>query len=220
MSLTEAENVFAGLHETGLNDVLTAFFSARPRFLNYRTSSAVTNVPSSPTAWTTVPVIGFPGVAGGIEYAVQFSTPQVDIHPESVALPPSLILDGGQIALRTTVRLTLLCRSVRDGDDDGRPIATPISAQLDVVAVGRVVVLTAGIGTGSVSFELLRVEIIDISPDALESVIECLVLTLLRAALGSFAMPISSIPAGAFSLNLTRGPEAETDQLKLYGSAV
>jgi hypothetical protein len=160
-----------------------------------------------------MPVIAFPGVEGGIEYAVQFSIPQVDIHPESAALPPPLILGGGQIALRTAVEFTLLCRRV---DDDQKPI----SVRLEVVALGRVVVRTVGLGTGSVSFDLLRVEIVNITPDALESLIECLVLTLLRAALESLALPFSAIRAGAFSLNLTRGPEAETDQLKLYGSAV
>src|SRR5450759_3964730 len=144
VSLTEAENVFAGLHETGLNDLLTAFFSARPRLLNYRTSSAVVNAPPSPTSWTTVPVIAFPGVGGGIEYAVQFSIPRVDIHPESAALPPPLILGGGQIALATTVELVLLCRRVRGGGDDQKPVATPISVRLEVVAIGRAVVHTLG----------------------------------------------------------------------------
>ena len=33
MSLTEAETVFAGVHEAGVNDLFEAFFTARPRFL-------------------------------------------------------------------------------------------------------------------------------------------------------------------------------------------
>ena len=32
MSLTQAENVFAGIHEDGINDFLRAFFTARPRY--------------------------------------------------------------------------------------------------------------------------------------------------------------------------------------------
>jgi hypothetical protein len=37
--LTEAEDLFAGLRETGANDLLHAFFMARPHHLNHRTSS-------------------------------------------------------------------------------------------------------------------------------------------------------------------------------------
>ena len=35
MSLTEAERVFGGIHEDGINDLLKAFFNARPRHLKY-----------------------------------------------------------------------------------------------------------------------------------------------------------------------------------------
>jgi hypothetical protein len=208
MSLTEAENVFAGLNETGFNDILTAFFTARPRLLNYRTSPAVVNTPPQVNAWTTIPVITFPGVAGGIEFAVQFSIPQVDIHPQTAALPPPLNLSLGQISLRTTVTLTLLC------------IGTPISVKLEAAAIGRVVAQFTGPGTGSVSFELQQVELVDITPDSLESLLECLILTLLRAVLSQVQLSFSAIQVGAFSLNLLRGPESEDDQLKLYGSAV
>jgi hypothetical protein len=220
VSLTEAENVFAGLNETGLNDILTALFTARPRLLNYRSSPAVINSPASASAWTTIPTIAFPGMPGGIQYAVQFSIPQVDVFPKTAPLPPQLNLVSGQISIRTTVTLTLLCGSRRGGDDDKTPIGTPISANLDVFALGRVVVRTVGLGTGTLGFDVLQVEIVDITPDPLESLVECLVLTLLRAVLASVALPFSAIRVGAFTLNLLRGPLSLDDQLKLYGSAV
>lgn len=47
MSLTET--LFAGVHETGLNDLLTAFFQARLRLLKYATSAVVANDPLFPT---------------------------------------------------------------------------------------------------------------------------------------------------------------------------
>jgi hypothetical protein len=221
VSLTEAENVFAGLNETGLNDILTALFTARPRLLNYRTSPAVINNPPSAASWTTVPTIAFPGVPGGIQYAVQFSIPQIDIFPKTAPLPPQITLGLGQITIRTTVTLTLLCGR-RRGDENGdqTPAATPISAKLDVVALGRVVVRSVGLGTGTIGFDVLQVEIVDITPDPLESLVECLVLTLLRAVLSTVALPFSSIRVDAFSLNLLRGPLSQDDQLKLYGSAV
>ncbi|WP_203989840.1 hypothetical protein [Virgisporangium aurantiacum] len=219
MSLTEAENVFAGLNETGLNDMLRAIFTARPRLLNYRTSPAVTNNPVSASAWTTVPVIAFPGVPGGIEYAVQFDIPQSDIAPQSAALPPPLTLGPGQISLRTAVTLTLLCRS-RQGGNDQQPAGTSISVGLEAAAVGRIVVRSVGLGSGSIAFDLQRVELVDVTPEKLESLLECLILTFLRGALASVELPFSAIRLGAFSLNLLRGPESEDDQLKLYGAAV
>jgi hypothetical protein len=221
VSLTEAENVFTGLNETGLNDILTAVFTTRPRLLNYRSSPAVINNPPSAASWTTVPTIAFPGVPGGIQYAVQFSIPQVDIFPKTGPLPPQLALGLGQISIRTSVTLTLLCGRRRgDDDDDKTPVGTPISAKLDAVAIGRVVVRSIGLGTGTVGFEVRQVEIVDITPDPLESLVECLVLTLLGAVLAPLALPFSAIRVDAFSLNLLRGPLSQDDQLKLYGSAV
>ncbi|GAB2838020.1 hypothetical protein [Streptomyces daliensis] len=219
MSLTEAENVFAGVNEQGLNDFLTAFFTARPRWLNYRTSSAVAAVPASANDWTALPVISFPGVPGGIEYAVRFGIPRIEFHPQSLPLPPPLSLNAGQFALHTDVDLVLLCRRPRNVNEE-KPTSTPITARLGVSAVGRPVVRVTGPGTGTVSLSLIAVEIEDITPDTLESLVECLVLTLLRAVLDGVALPFDALSAGAFSLNLLRGPESEDDQLKLYGAAV
>ncbi|WP_322778462.1 hypothetical protein [Frankia sp. Cas4] len=219
MSLTEAENVFAGVHEAGLNDLLTAVFTTRPRLLNYRTSPAVANVPSAASSWTAVPPIAFPGTAG-IHYAVRFGIPVVDIHPDTTGMPHPLVLGVGQVSVRTTVELILLCQRGRKDDPDQRPIGTPIATRLEAVALGRMVPVAVTPGTGSVVIDVQQVELVDITPDDLESVLECLVLTLLRAVFGSVSLPFSALRVGAFSLTLLRGPEAEDDQLKLYGAAV
>ena len=55
MSLTQAEHLFAGINESGVNDFLTAFFRARPHYLNYRTTPAVGPTPAAASAWTTIP---------------------------------------------------------------------------------------------------------------------------------------------------------------------
>ncbi|WP_328842636.1 hypothetical protein [Streptomyces sp. NBC_00258] len=216
MSLTESENIFAGLNEQGLNTILSAVFTARPRLLNYRTSPSVAAVPASASSWTALPTIAFPGVPGGIDYAVRFSVPRVDLFPQSQPLPPALNLAVGQFSLQTEVDLILLCSRSADREGSGKPVGV----RLGVAATGQPVVQVTGPGTGTVSFDLLAVEIVDITPDPLESLVECLVLTLLRAVLSSVALPFESLRAGAFSLNLLRGPETEDDQLKLYGAAV
>jgi hypothetical protein len=188
--------------------------------LNYRSSPAVINNPPSAASWTTIPTIAFPGVPGGIQYAVQFSIPQVDIFPKTAALPPQITLGLGQLSIRTSVALTLLCGRRRGDDNGDQTVGTPISAKLDVFALGQVVVRSIGLGTGTLGFDVLQVEIVDITPDPLESLVECLVLTLLRAVLSTVSLPFSPIRVDAFSLNLLRGPLSQDDQLKLYGSAV
>ena len=223
VSLTETEHLFAGLHETGANDLFHAFFTARPKHLNYRTSPTVGSIPPSAAAWTTVPTIAFPGIPGGIQYAVQFSLPVIDFDPNTLGVPPPLVFAPGEFSVRTSVTLTLLCGRRRDQDDpDHRgPIFTLQRATLGVVGLGRVKAQTFAPGVGEISFELQAVEIVDIKPDDLESLVECLVLALLGAVLTTVRLPFSGIPvAGAFTLLLLRGPETEDDQVKLYGDAV
>src|SRR4030095_3027189 len=107
VSLTETENLFAGAHETGVNDLLEAYFKARPHLLRYRSSAALYSS-DPPALWTPMPPIAFPGVPGGIDYAVQFHRPIVDLHPDSSGggLPAQLApLNPGELSVRTRVRL-------------------------------------------------------------------------------------------------------------------
>src|SRR5262245_33460209 len=84
MSLTEAEEVFGGVHEDALNDVIKAFFGARPRYATYGSPAFV---PATSVNATRMDPIPFPFVAGGIDWAVTFTTPTVDLHPESPPAP-------------------------------------------------------------------------------------------------------------------------------------
>jgi hypothetical protein len=93
MSLTQAEAVFASTHETALNDLLTAFFTDRPRYLVYGSPSFV---PSTSVAETTMAAIAFPGVAGGIQWRVTLGIPRVDLFKQTMPLPPELSLNPGQ----------------------------------------------------------------------------------------------------------------------------
>ena len=222
MSLTEAEHLFAGLHEAGANDFLRAFFTARPHRLNYRSSPAVGPVPPLASAWTTIPSISFPGVPGGVELAVQFSIPTVDLDPDTLGVPPPLVFAAGEFSLRTTVTLAVLCGS-RRGDDPDHPGPTFVlqQATFQLVGLGRIRVQAFGAGSGELSFEVEAVEIVDIKPNDLESLLECLILQLLRGALSTVRLPFSGFPVAAgLTLLLQRGPEVEDDQAKLYGDAV
>jgi hypothetical protein len=224
MSLTETEEVHAGLHESGVNDLLTAVFTARPRLLNYRSSSLVPGPPAAAAEWTTMPSIGFPGIPGGIDWGVQFSIPVVDFHPDSSGgLPAPLVLGAGRFSLVTTVTLTLLCQTRRGEYDPEKQHSsvTPLRAKLEVFGIGHTNAVYFGTpGSGEVTFDVDSVEIVDIAPDELETLLECLLRMLLDAALGTVRLPFLAVTAGAFAFALVRGPEVEDDQLKLYGNVL
>jgi hypothetical protein len=214
MSLTEAEHVFAGIHETGINDLLTAFFTARPRLLNYGTSFFV---PATTVAATNVPTISFPGIPGGIEYAISFSIPVVDIHPDSSGVASPLPPGPEQLNLRTTVKLTVGCGRWNRGEQSRPPSFNPLDTNLDLWALGQPIVELFGLpGSGQVSIQVENVEIVNIAPESLESVLECIIRMILDAVLANVQLPFNALTAGAFSLILLR-VEIEDDQVKLYG---
>lgn len=234
MSLTEAERVFGGITETGINDLLSAFFTARPRHLNYGSPGFV---PSTTAAATQIPAIPFPGAPGGIDWAVQLAVPHVDLHPQTDSLPPELTLGAGQLSVVTSMRLCVACETRRPqkpdrdqerpqkGDDrpaDDRPSddrppgkAKGTCFELKVFGVGH---MERRFSPDSVIVAVDAVEIVDIKPVELEAVLECLILQILRAVLADVELPLETLRAGAFSLTLTRGPEVENDQLEVYGN--
>ena len=238
MGITQAEHVFGGVHENALNDVIRAFCTARPRHLRYGSPAFV---PATTIGATAMPAIGFPGIAGGIDWSVAFATPVVDLHPETSGLPPELSLDPGQLSVSTAVELCIDCRHRRSpprdpkdkergdqedherpNDDrrDEKPRRKPereICAFLEVFALGHLEVVNATSGGGSVSVRIDAVELVDVRPEGLEDVLECLILMLLDATLSNMVLPLEALRAGAFSLVLQRGPAIENDQVNVYG---
>jgi len=218
MSLTEAQLVFGGVHETGINDLLHAFFDARPRYLNHG-SSPLLFPPGTP--FISVSPIAFPGIPGGIDYGVRFTTPTVDINPDTSGgispLPPG----PGQFTINTTVELVIGClRGRQPPGEDQRGSFIPLSATLGVFARGRLIATGIGGGAGTIGFQVDDVELVDVKPDPLESVLECLIRMMLQAVLSNVQIPIEAMLIGAipFPMALIRGPLAETDQVKVYAN--
>jgi len=227
MSLTEAERVFGGITEQGINNLLGAFFAARPRHLNYGSPGFV---PSTTVAATQMGAIPFPGAPGGIDWAVQLAPPTVDLHPETDPLPPELSLGVNQLSVSTAVRLCVACETRREGErdpdqpddypDQPRDDRPPGKAKgtcfdLKIFAVAH---LQRTFSPDGVVIVVDAVEIVDVEPSELEAVLECLMLQILRAVLADVRLPLETLRAGAFSLTLTRGPEVENDQLEVYGN--
>jgi len=214
MSLSEAEFVFAGVNEAGVNDLLQAFFAARPRYLSFATPALAGSDPHMHLS-----PIAFPGLPGSIDCRIDMAVPRVDFDPDSTGGASPLPVGVQQIGIHTTVMLTVGCMSRQERpEDDNLGGITPIRAKLEIWARGRIQSNYFGSGTGEITFQVDEIEIVDILPNDLESVMECIMLLVLRAVLSNVRIPLNVLSAGAFSLALLRGPEVEDDQVKVYGN--
>lgn len=210
MSLTMENEVFAAAHENGINDLIAAFFKFRRRYFVYGTPAFV---PATTAVVTQIPAISFPGIGSGIDFAVIFTQPKVDLHPDSSGGVSPLPPQTNQFTLSTQAILAVLCDK-RDKNDDVRHSATSTQVTfLKVFARGGIV------RNGNfINLQVQDIEIVDIQPDSLESVLECIIKMMLNAVLGQIDIPLSVLSVNAFSLTLTNGPLIETDQVKIWGT--
>lgn len=234
MSLTQAEAVFASVHEDALNDLLTAFCTDRPRYLSYGSPSFV---PATTAAETSMQAIPFPGVPGGIQWRVRLSIPHIDLFKQTDFLPPELSLNAGQFSASLSVEICLDCRRLRidpkpprpprekdekprrdDKDEGGHPLAELTCFKLDVFAIGHLEHVLAETGEDAIAFGVDQVEIVDIKPEELEALLECLLFMILQAVLANIRLPLRALRAGAFQLSLVAGPLIEDDQVKMRGN--
>lgn len=217
MSLTETEHVFAGVHENGVNDFLKAFLTARPRHINYGSPAFV---PTTTATATTMSAIAFPGVPGGIQFAVSVKIPTIDFTPDSSGGTSPLPPGPGQFTISTEVTLTVGCmRWVSHPGTDNKPSGslTPLKTTLGVWARGKPTVQYYGPGVGEVGLQIDDIRIPDIKPDSLAAILECVIRMILQAVLANIRLPFHALTMGAFSLILVRGPVLADDQVKLYG---
>lgn len=234
MSLTDTAEVFLSINEDALNDLIKAVATRRPRLLVYG-SPAFT--PMTTVSETRMDAIPFPGISGGIEWRVSLTTPHIDLLDQDEPLPPELTLNPGQFSVRLGLELCLDCRRIRieprpqrrdDKSDDQRrddqqhdkgrhPLREVTCCRLQVFAVGNLLRVSTTSGEDAISFEVAAVEIVDITPDAVESVIECLIFMILQAVLATFRIPLRALRVGAFNLSVTEGPLIEGDQIKARG---
>jgi hypothetical protein len=219
MSLTQGAAVFGSIHEDALNDLLRAFFNARPRYRNFGSPSFA---PSTTAAVTQMSAIAFPGVpGGGIQWSVSFDIPTVDLFQQTAPLPPEIVIGPGQFALSTKVHLCVLCSHHRGNDNpDGPTGGKPTCADIGVSALGHLESRVDGSGNGEVRLRLDQVELVDIRPDDVESLLECLIRMILDAALDAVALPLQALRAGAFNVAVTSGPQIDDDQIKVFGNFI
>ena len=193
-----------------MNDFVQAFFGTRPRYLKFGSPFFVA---STTVAETQVPAIPFPGVPGGIQYQVQFEVPRIDLHPDTFGfvLPPL----ADQFALETRVKLTVGCIKRIERGQDKLPRAEPITTELGLCARG-----TLDRGVNDFGFVLEDVEIKDITPDSLESVIECILRMMLQAALVNLRIPYRAVSIRIGNIVPASGPSIKDDQVQLTANFV
>ena len=221
MSLTQAESVYIAAHETALNDLLGAVCSDRPRLLVYGSPAFVPTTTAQETRMEPIP---FPGITGGIEWRVRLSQPLIDLHPQTAGLPPQLNLGDGALSIRLGVELCLDCRRLRVGSDGSdRPVARALGevtcCNLEVFAVGGIERIATSTGEDAITFRIDAVEIVDIAPDAVEQLLECLIFMILQAVLATIRIPLRALSVGAFTLTLAVGPLVGNDQVEARGTS-
>jgi hypothetical protein len=235
MSLTETEEVFASVHEDALNDLLTAFCTDRPRHLLYGSPAFV---PATTAAETSMPSIAFPGVTGGIQWRISLTIPQVDLFDQTRPLPPELNLAPGEFSATIGAELCLDCRRLkidprppRDSHDKGQkdrkddkekddrhPVEELTCCKLKIFVVGHLEHVMTSSGEDGIALAVDAVEIVDIAPDTVESVLECLMFMILQAVLADIRLPLRALRAGAFELLPVVGPLIEEDRIKMRGN--
>jgi hypothetical protein len=202
MSHTQTQTIFAGVHESGINDLLRAFFTARPRFLNYGSANfvAATNVNA-----TNVPAIPFGNST--IHYRIVVGMPSVDITPGGGGTP--IVPGAGEFIVSTRLTLTVAIGNV-----------TFPAVTLGIYVRCRPVVLSSSPGVGTIGIAALQVELVDINPAGLETIVEGAMLAFMQMVLGNVTLPFNTLTVGAFGLILLSGPLAETNQIKVRGNAL
>ncbi|HYF72399.1 MAG TPA: hypothetical protein VD864_06240, partial [Nocardioides sp.] len=103
-----------------------------------------------------------------------------------------------------------------DDRDDWGKAQNPMCCRLGVHAVGHLVSTWVG-GQQAIGFAVDAVEIVDIEPNALESVIECLLTMILRSVLATLSLPVTALQLGAFTLTPTVGPLIDVDRVLARG---
>jgi hypothetical protein len=87
-----------------------------------------------------------------------------------------------------------------------------------VFAVGHIEHVMTSTGEDAIALAVDAVEIVDIAPTEVESLLECLLFMILQAVLAEIRLPLRALRVGAFHLALTQGPLIEDDQIKVRGA--
>ncbi|MBI2242443.1 MAG: hypothetical protein HYU55_00255 [Nocardioides sp.] len=246
MSLTETSEVFVAVEESALNDLITAVCTTRPHLLDYGSPAFVPASSVSATQMAPIPFPGSPGLQWSVRLStpvLDLFKQDVALPPELSLGAGQFSLST---RVRLCVDCASRGRNEPPGEDpkghdhpehdpkdpdhrddrddplwpddrdDWGKARNPVCCVLDVFAVGHLVSTWAG-GQQAIGFALDSVEIVDIEPNALESVIECLLTMVLRSVLATLSLPVTALELGAFTLTPTVGPLIDVNRVLARG---
>jgi len=198
MSFTQAEHLFAGVNEVGFNELLKAFFTARPRHLHHVTPPFVTAANSQSV--TIHPTFYDSGFKIYIDYELHFTLPAVDINPDSGALTAP-----GEFLLRTQVSGNVLVQ--------GFTLPIPPTQLLGVC---EPVAIVSQPGTGVIGINVKSVTLTPPLPPQVNSGL----VNILQAIVNDVKIPYDKMTLGSYKVGLLVGPKSENNQIEVRGSAL
>ena len=242
MSLTDSSEVFVAV---ALNDLITAVCGTRPHLLNYGSPAFVPANSVSATQMAPIPFPGSPGLQWSVRLSTpvldlfkqdQALPPELSLGAGQFSLSTKVRLcvdcasrgrnEPGEDP-RGHDHPGHDPEDPKDPDhrddqqwpddrDDWGKARNPMCCTLDVFAVGHLVSTWAA-GQQAIDIALDAVEIVDIEPNALESVIECLLTMVLRSVLATLSLPVTALELGAFTLTPTVGPLIDVNRVLARG---
>ena len=237
MSYTQAEHLFAGVKETGVNDIFKSFFTARGRHLLYGTPPYMWGSTSaSQTVITPIPIVipnpfDPPNPLAVISYGfkIQFAIPAVDINLDSTGgadpiqpLNPPVPGMAGDFRVKTAVHIQNLYVGIKILSFPTIPVPIPPIPQIPVF--GRCEPVSTNLsGTGAIGIKVKEANIgINVPPQWawLMNIVNLILAVVLQFILKDTKIPFTTVVAGAFGLILQVGPLAEKDQFDVRGSAL
>lgn len=242
MGLTNGQDVFVSVSQTGINTLFLYLQKQRSRLFNYGTQYFVAHkkelcVPLGKKQPLTIenplPVPGTDGLVG-LEYALQFTDLHVDLHPQDSPLPPELSLPAQHFSFSATLHLTIPFPKIPPdweptAEDHRRPPAfkleDPFCCELQVFLVGGVEKVTDFVpAEGWSDFVRMTVdgiEVVDIAPDCLETILErYALLTLRHGILNRIKYRATTLALGfievGLSTSVSPNPSIDDDQIKIW----
>jgi len=243
MGLTNGSDVFVSVSETGINTLFLYLQQQRSRLFNYGTQYFVAHkkelcVPlgkkQTLTVESPIPVPGTEGLVG-LEYGLQLTDLHIDLHPQDAQLPPELSLPAQHFSFSATLHLTIPFPKIPPDweptpEDHRRPptfqLEDPFCCKLQVFLVGGVEKVTdwvpaEGIFADFVRMTVEQVEIVDIAPDCLETILERYsLLTLRHGILNKLEYRVTQLALAFIEVGLSQSvspnPSIEDNQIKLW----
>ena len=237
MSYTQAEHLFAGVKETGVNDIFQSFFTARGRHLLYGTLPYVWGTTASQTFIPPIPIVipnpfnpQNPLAVINFGFKIQFAIPTVDINLDSTGggdpiqpLNPPVPGMAGDFRVKTGVHIQNLA-VVINIPIPPYTIPVPIPPIPQIPVYGRCEPVSTNLsGTGAIGIKVKEAKIgINVPPQWawLMNIVNLILVIVLQFILKDTTIPFTTVVAGAFGLILQVGPLAEKDQFDVRGSAL